>query len=191
MWAKRFPLPEFHHEELKDMQWVPPTYLSESEINKLIDGQKAGDPSIYGCYPVQASDEFYGKLNVRGDNKHAVMCVMPDKDVRVLGRSHAWKVQRAFVLDSLDPESFNAELLWKTGRPMATRLGPWDGTTIKGGVLYVVCCHAIKDYFVGNRTILQKQWQESSSGHGFAVLSSSEEDLNDFHDCNLYFEWSE
>lgn len=189
--AKRFPIREFNHEELKDMEWAEPTYLSQDEINKLIEGQKSGDANVYGCYPVQASDELYAKLKVQGDHKHAVMCVMPNKEVGLLGRSNAWKIQRAILLDSLDADKSNTVLEWKTSRPMSIRFGPWDGTSINGGIVYAICCHALKDYWVGNRTNPQKQWEHSSTGHGFAVLSSSNEDQNDFHDCNLYFEWSE
>ena len=102
MW-KRFPIPEFDRAEFKDLGWAAPAYLSQADIGKLIDGRKSGDSSVYGCYPVMPDEAFFAKLDVRGDQRHAVMCVLPDQDVRIVGRSWAWATQRAWIVDSLEP----------------------------------------------------------------------------------------
>ncbi|MEE8216878.1 MAG: hypothetical protein V3S77_08935 [Acidiferrobacterales bacterium] len=190
MYAKRFPIPDFNHEEFKNMEWTPPAYLSQDQTNKLIERQKAGDTSVYGCYPVQASEELYAAFSVLGAHRHAVMCVMPDKEVKLLGRSYAWRIQRALVLDSLDPGVAKVLFSWKTPRPMNIKLGPTDGVSMDGGIVYAICGHAIGSNWVGNRTILQHNGQGSSTEHGLTILSSSEDDINDFHECNLYFRWS-
>ena len=182
----RFPIPEFNQKEFKDMAWSPPEFAADPEIKRLTDAQKAGDPAACGAYPVKPSDAFFDKLNVRGDQRHAVMCVLPKEPVKLLGRSHAWFIQRAVIVDSLDPAAMKTIVDWKTTRPMNTRLGPDDGTTIEGGVLYAVACRRYGDHWIGNRTIADNAWKK---GQGFRVLSASVEDINDFHEVYLAFEW--
>ncbi|MFQ5935162.1 MAG: hypothetical protein ACE5LB_01970 [Acidiferrobacterales bacterium] len=191
MYAKRFPIPEFNRDELKDMEWTEPTFLSKDEIAKLVERQKSGDTGAYGGYAVQADDALYAKLKLEGDHRHAIMCVLPDKPVRVVGRSYAWAIQRGLVLDSLDPDGFEALADWKTPRPMNTRLGPEDGISLDGSIVYAICCHGIGDHWVGNRTIVGREWRGMPSGQGLAIFSSYNPDVNDFHDCILYFEWPE
>ena len=182
----RFPIPEFNPKEFKGMQWTPPSFLGADEIKRLSERQKAGDAAAHGAYAVKPADAFFDKLNVLGDNRHAVMCVMPDGPVKVLGRSHAWFVQRAIAVDSLDPAAMNTVIDWMTPRPMNTRLGPDDGATVDGGILYVVCCRAYGDHWIGNRTILDNGWRK---GKGFRVLSASVDKVDDFHEIYLAFEW--
>ena len=187
----RFPVPEFNRDELKDMEWQAPTFLSESEIGDLIERQKAGDASAYGCYAVLPDDALFDKFAIRGDHRHAVMCVLPDADVHVLGRSVAWAIQHVWIVDSLDAGSCNVVADWKTTRPMNTRLGPEDGITVGGGVLYSLHANAFADHWIGNRTILDNDWDGGDAAHGFRVLSAHDEDIDDFHDCNLQFQWSD
>lgn len=182
----RFSIPEFNHREFKDRTWSPPDFLAAPAIQRLIDGQKAGDASVAGAYPIKPADAFFDKLNVRGDHRHAVMCVLPKKPVKLLGRSHAWFIQRAVVVDSLDPAVMKTVVDWTTPRPMNTRLGPDNGVTIEGGVVYAVCCRKYADYWLGNRTIADNEWK---TGRGFRILSASVEDINDFHEIYLAFEW--
>lgn len=191
MYAKRFPIPEFNRDELKDMEWTPPTWLSSDDISKLVQRQQAGDADVYGAYAVQAKEALYDKLSVEGEHRHAVMCVLPSKPVKALGRTYAWALQRAVVLDSLEPDRFNILHDWRTPRPMNTRLGPQDGVSLTGGVVYVICCHKVGERWRGNRTIVDKQWRGLPAGKGVAVFSSYNPEINDFHDCNLYFAWED
>ena len=183
----RFPIPEFKYAEFKNMAWAAPTFLAEGEIKRLIAGQKANDASVYGSYPIKPSNVFFDKVNVRGDHRHAVMCVLPNKPVKVLGRSHSWYIQRAVAVDSLDPDALKTVFEWKTARPMNTRLGPDNGMTIDGGVVYVVCGRSYADHWIGNRTIVDNQ---SNKGRGFRVLSAVSDDVDDFHGIYLAFEWA-
>ncbi len=191
MYAKRFPIPVFDRDELKEMQWSQPRYLAQAEIDALVKRQQLGDAGAYGAYPVQADEELYGKLKLQGNHRHLVMCVLPDKPITVVGRSCAWAIQRAMVLDSRDANSFKLVLDWKTPRPMNTRLGPEDGVSIQGGIIYAVCCHRVGDHWVGNRTLIGKEWRGLPSAVGLAIFSSYNPQIDDFHDCNLYFKWAQ
>ncbi len=181
----RFPIPAFNAKEFKNMAWSAPSFLKDAEIADLMKRQKAGDASSYGVYAVKPSDAFFDAHKIKGDNRHAVMCVLPSKKVKVLGRSHAWYIQRAIVLDGMDAGS-KTVLDWKTTRPICTRLGPDDGTTIDGGVYYALCCRQYADYWLGNRTILDNEWKK---GSGCRILSASVDDIDDFHEVYLEFQW--
>lgn len=189
MYAKRFPIPEFNRDELKDLSWSQPSFLSQDELAQLITRQKSADASAYGGYPVSPDEALFAKLKIEGNHRHVVMCVLPDKPVRLVGRSCAWALQRAIVVDSLDPERCQTLIDWRTPRPMNTRLGPEDGVSIAGGIVYAICGHRVGDHWVGNRTRLEQTWRGLPSGEGLAVLSSYNPEINDFHDCNLYFSW--
>lgn len=182
----RFPIPEFNHREFKDVAWQPPNFLGDADIQRLIERQKAGDAGAFGAYAIKPQDTFFDTLKVRGDHRHAVLCVLPEKPVKLLGRSHAWYIQRAVVVDSLDPATMKTVVDWTTPRPINTRLGPDDGVTINGGVLYAVACRKYADYWIGNRTILDNEWKK---GRGFRILSASVEDINNFHEIYLAFTW--
>jgi hypothetical protein len=183
----RFPIPEFDHREFKDMEWNPPAFLSDADIKRLIERQKAGDASAWGGYPVMPSEAFFDKFKIKGERRHAVLCVLPSKPVKLLGRSHAWFVQRAVVTDSLDPGSCKTVTDWHTPRPINTRLGPDNGITVAGGVLYALCCRSYGEHWTGNRTMIDNAWKK---GGGFRILSASVDDINDFHEVYLSFEWS-
>ena len=185
MWAKRFPLQEFNCEPLKGLDWVEPEYLGDEEIDRLVSTGKIGGGVEPMSSPVVASDEFFEKFNIIGKFRHAVLCRTPDSNIHLVGRSHAWKKQRLFIVDSLDPEQCNVLLDWNTSRPMSTRLGPKEGATITGGIWFAVFTHMISTNLVGNRTLLQK----GKDGGELSILSSSEPEINDFHDCNLYIRW--
>lgn len=187
MWGKRFPLPEFNYEPLKNLEWTEPDYMGNEVIEKLMSTRVENGAGVPVCLPVPASDEFFERFGIVGEFRHAVLCISPNTDVRVTGRSHAWKKQRLIVVDSLDTENSNVILDWKTTRPMSTRLGPTEGTTIAGGVWFAMFTHIIGDHLVGNRTL--ERVNSSGSEKSFSVLSSSDPELNDFHDCNLYAEW--
>ncbi len=182
MW-QRFPIPEFDRDPFKDRDWRAPAYLSEAKAAEKI---AAGAP---GAYPVLPGADFFAKLDVRGEHRHALLCVLPDVEVRVLGRSYAWPIQRAWIVDSLDVGSFNIIADWKTPRPMNNRLGPDDGISHNvaqgGAAVYVVTATGHGDRWIGNRTIADNEWD-----NGFRVLSSAQEDSRDFHDCNVSFTWS-
>jgi hypothetical protein len=179
MW-QRFPIPEFDRDPFKDMDWQTPAYLSDSEIAEKV---AAG---AHGAYPVLPGEDFFAKLDLRGNHRHALLCVLPESETHILGRSYAWPIQRAWIVDTLDAESFNVIADWKTLRPMNTRLGPDDGITHGSGTVYLVTATGYGDHWIGNRTIVDRV----GAGNGFRVLSSASEDSRDFHDCNVSFAWS-
>lgn len=178
MW-QRFPIPEFDRDPFKDRDWRAPAYLSQAKAAEKI---AAG---AHGAYPVLPGEDFFAKLDVRGARRHALLCVLPETDVRVLGRSYAWPIQRAWIVDSLDPTGFNVIADWKTPRPMNNRLGPDDGMAHGGGAVYLVTATGYGDHWIGNRTIT-----DNEGDSGFRVLSSASEDSRDFHACNVSFAWS-
>jgi hypothetical protein len=189
MW-QRFPIPEFDRDPFKDMEWQAPAYLAESEIaGKIATGAA-------GAYPVMPGEDFFAKLEVRGEYRHALLCILPEIDVHILGRSYAWPIQRAWIVDSLDPGTFNVIADWKTPRPMNNRLGPGEGITHSvargGGAVYLVTATGHGDHWIGNRTIVDRGGAAGggAAGGGFRVLSSASEDSRDFHHCNVSFTWS-
>ncbi len=184
---KRFPVPEFDRDQFKDMEWAAPATLSRDEIDGLIERRKSGDATAHGCYPVMPDDALFDRLKVQGEQRHAVLCVLPDREVTILGRSYAWFLQKAWILDSLDAGAAKAVAEWTTPRPMNLRLGPTDGFIHPGGILYAVTAHAYGDHWIGNRTILQNGL--GAGGQECRILSASMDDKNDFHDCNLSFTW--
>ena len=188
--AKRFPIPEFDHDELKSLDWDAPKLLDLQAAARIVEAAGSGDASVYGAYPVAASDAFLDSLSVHGDHRHAVLCVMPAAGVRVLGRSYAWKIQRAMAAPTVDGPSTGLLLDWKTPRPMNTRLGPEAGTDSPSASMYLVLAHHYSDYWVANRTIADNAWT-GASGNGFRVLSCDNEEIDDFHASVVSFEWGD
>jgi hypothetical protein len=186
---RRFSVPEFDRHVFKKMDWSAPAFLSQDEINGLIDRQKSGDATAYGCYPVMPDEALFDRLKIQGEHRHAALCVLPDREVTILGRSFAWYIQKAWILESLEPDASGSVAEWKTPRPMNVRLGPTDGMTHGSGILYVVTGHAYGDHWIGNRTILQNGLETADGDHECRILSASLDDKNDFHDCNLSFTW--
>jgi hypothetical protein len=194
MW-QRFPIPPFDRDPFKDMDWRAPAYLAEAAIAEKITA------GAHGAYPVLPGEDFFAKLDVRGESRHALLCVLPktpggpegapEAEVRILGRSYAWPIQRAWIVDSLDPGTFNVIADWRTLRPMNTRLGPEDGIAHGGGAVYLVTARGHADHWIGNRTIADNGWDGGAAGNGFRVLSSSSEDSRDFHHCNVSFAWGD
>lgn len=182
----RFPIPEFDYKPLKNMTWQEPSWLPDSEVARIVAAQKKGDASVLGAHPIKASDAFFDKLGFKGDKRHVVMCVLPDKPVKLVGRSRAWFIQRAVGVDSLDPGAMKTVFDWKTTRPICTRLGPDAGVTLNGGIVYVVCGRSFGDRWIGDRTILDNGWKK---GAGFRVLAASDDGPDDFHEVCLTFEW--
>ena len=106
----------------------------------------------------------------------------------MVGRSHAWKIQRAVAATSVDGPADTFLVDWKTPRPMNTRLGPAEGVVSPATAMYVVLVHQYSDYWVANRTIADNAWK-SASGHGFRVLSSDNDEYGDFHASVISFDW--
>jgi hypothetical protein len=184
--SKRFPIPEFDRDVYKNMAWTAPKLLDAQERARIIAG--ARDGKGIGAYAVAADDAFYDRFKLTGPHRHAVMCVLPPGEVKMVGRSWAWPVQRAVVVDSLDANAAHVIQQWKTPRPMNTRLGPENGVTVPGGVLYVVFGHLYSDSWIANRTLHDARG--APEGRGFAVVSASDDENNDFHACNLSFAWA-
>jgi hypothetical protein len=186
--GKRFPIPSFEYDRYKNLDWRPPQYLTADRQRDVLATAKNGSAASYGAYPVQASPAFYERYRLKGDHLHAMMCVLPETEVHVLGRSHAWAIQQALVVDSLDPNSSEVLLEWKTPRPVNTRLGPENGVSLKRRVVYVVCSHRYADYWLVNRTAVDAT--PLSGKTGFSVISASDDAINDFHACNVSFDWA-
>ena len=188
--AKRFPIPEFDHDELKSLDWVAPELLELETAARIVEAAGRGDTSVYGAYPVAASAAFLDSLSVRGDHRHVLLCVMPPAGVRILGRSYAWKIQRAMASPAVDGPATQLLLDWKTPRPMNTRLGPDEGVPSPATTMYLVLVHRYSDDWVANRTIADNEWT-GPSGHGFRVLSSDSDEFNDFHSSVVSFDWGD
>ena len=186
--SKRFPVPEFDRDLYKNMEWKPQDALSTEEQAKLAAAARNGEAKAFGSYPVNADDAFFDRFNVRGADRRAVMIVLPQKEVKLVGRSWAWPIQRAVVVDSLDPSKAKVLQDWTTPRPMNTRLGPDTGVTIPGGVVYALLGHRYGDDWMPNRTLTDTRG--ASPGRGFTVASASDDDNQDFHACNLSFSWA-
>ena len=188
--AKRFPIPEFDHEELKSLEWTAPELLDLEAAARIVEAAGNGDTSVYGAYPVAASDAFLDSLSVRGDHRHVVLCVTPAAGVWVLGRSHAWNIQRAMAAPGVGGSPTELLLDWKTPRPMNTRFGPGDGIASPAAAMYLVLAHQYSDYWVANRTITDNDWNGPSE-NGFRVLSSDNEEFSDFHSSVVSFYWGD
>jgi len=191
MWAKRFVLPDFDYEGLKDSEWSSPTFISEEDAIQRAQAAMSEDASDAAIFPVQVSDALYERFDIRGQHRHALLCITPRKELTLLGKSHAWKKQRLLILDAIDSNDAKVLIDWKTARPMSTRLGPIDGAQLPGGVWYVIFSHIIGDHFVGNRTLFGSTDQKGEEANRFSIMSSSEPEFNDFHDCNLYVSWQD
>ena len=186
--AKRFPIPEFDHDELKSLDWTAPELLDLEAAARIVAAAGSGDTSVYGAYPVAASDAFLDSLSVRGDHRHAMLCVMPAAGVTMLGHSYAWKIQRTMAAPGVDGPSTGLLLDWKTPRPMNTRLGPEEGIASPAAAMYLVLAHQYSDYWVANRTIADSEWS-GPSGNGFRVLSCDNDEIGDFHASVVSFCW--
>lgn len=183
--SKRFPIPEFDRDAFKNRAWSAPAWLDEAEQQRLRDAAKRGDAAACGAHAVKADAALAAKHRFEGPHLHAVLCVLPHAPVQLVGRSWAWPIQRALVLDAGDPA---APVLadWTTPRPMNTRLGPEAGLTLPGGPVLVLMGHRVGDRWMANRTLVTRDGV--GDGKGFALISACGED-NDFHACNLSFAW--
>ncbi len=188
--AKRFPIPEFDHDELKSLDWSAPGLLDLEAAARIVEAAGSGDTSVYGAYPVAASDAFLDSLSVRGEHRHAMLCVTPAAGVTMLGRSNAWKIQRAMAASGAHGASTGLLLDWKTPRPMNTRLGPEAGIASPAAAMYLVLAHRYSDYWVANRTIADNAWT-GPSGNGFRVLSCDNDEIDDFHASVVSFWWGD
>ena len=185
--SKRFPIPEFNRDQYKNMEWKAPRLLTRDAQQDLIAAARKGDEKAYGCYPVEADPAFFDRFRFVGPHRHAVMCLVPPKGAHLAGRSWAWPIQRALVVDSLDPQRLSVLQEWTTPRPMNTRLGPDEGVPLEGGVAYVVFGHRYGNDWIVNRTLASAATPDAK---GFSVLSASDDAANDFHACNLSFTWA-
>lgn len=180
--AKRFPVPEFDYAPFKGLEWSTPVYLSEQDQAAAI---KSGKP---GVWPVQIGDALCDKLKVKGEHRHALMCITPAGGAHMLGRSRAWAAQKIFILDSLDPNKHQVLYTWRTPRPMNARFGPEEGVTLDGTVSYVILGKMYADYWIGSRTIADNDWK-GDNGTGFRVMACCEDDSSDFHHAVCEFTW--
>jgi len=128
---KRYPIPEFDHQQYQDMQWSAPA---------LQDAASVGSGA--GATAVSLDSDVANRFSLSGEHLHAVVCNVPAAGAHMLGRSHAWKIQRMLLINA-----GNGEVVadWKTPRPINTRLGPDDGIDLPGGAYLVVCGYKYAD----------------------------------------------
>lgn len=186
--SKRFPIPEFDRDRFKNMSWSAPALLSASDQARLAEAGQRGDPSSFGTYAVAVPAAFAQTHSLVGPHLHATMCIVPRRSVHIVGRSWAWPIERALVVQSLQGESSPVVADWTTPRPMSTRLGPQDGIEIDGGVFYVIMTHRYGQTWIGNRTL--STCANDGQGGCLEVMSACGEDADDFHACNLTAHWS-
>jgi len=144
--SKRFPVPEFDRDLFKNLPWAEPRALSAAAASSLATTAQKGDAKAVGGHPVLLGAELAAKFGFHMEGKPAIMCVLPTAEVRLMARSWAWPIQRAVVVDSLDPKTANVVADWHTPRPMNTRLGPDAGIVVDKKVLYVLCGHQYGDH---------------------------------------------
>jgi hypothetical protein len=185
--SKRFPVPDFDRDLFKNLPWTEPSTLSPEEVSTLSDTSQQTEGSAIGAYPVAVSAELAGRFEFKMDGKSAVMCILPAKEVLMSGRSWAWPIQRALIIDSLDPGRATVLADWKTPRPMNTRLGPDKGIVLPARIVFVLCGHQYADHWIANRILVSND--EDGPVRGFSLLSASDDRINDFHSCNLTFSW--
>jgi hypothetical protein len=185
--SKRFPVPDFDRDLYKNLPWTEPSLLSPEEVSRLSASGQPMEGTAIGAHPVAVSAELAERFGFRMEGKAAVMCILPGREVRMIGRSWAWPIQRALVIDSLDPARANVLADWKTPRPMNTRLGPDDGIVLTARIVFLLFGHQYGDHWLANR-ILVSSGDEPAKG--FSVISASDDRINDFHSCNLAFNWS-
>lgn len=185
--SKRFPVPDFDRDQYKNRSWVSPSYVSEAEQSRICQAALEGKQQALTAYPVGLGEDFSKKFGLQGSHLHALMCVLPRGAVHVVGRSWAWPIQRALVVDSLQASAAQTLIDWTTTRPMNTRLGPQEGIEIAGGVVYAIFATRVGQQWVSNRTL--SQVPSSSPGGGLELMSACSEETNDFHACNLEFRW--
>jgi hypothetical protein len=185
--SKRFPVPDFDRDLFKNLPWTKPAALSSTETASVAAAARNGDDKAVGGRHVVVGPDLAARFAFHMEGKPAVMCLLPAAEVRLTGRSWAWPIQRALVLDSLDAKAATVIADWRTPRPMNTRLGPDAGMEMDNRVVYVLCGHQYGDHWLANRTLLDTKADEGAQG--FSVLSASDDDINDFHACNLIFSW--
>lgn len=143
----------------------------------------------FACVAVNAEQSFFDRFKFSGENLLAVACSLPEQPITVSGNSFAWPIHRVVITDSLDADSCQVLADWITPRPMNTRLGPDHGITIHTTEAYILIGNKFADHWVANRILLDNEWP-GDQANGYRVLSSSETEINDFHDAVVYFEWS-
>lgn len=183
--SKRFPVPEFDRDAFKNRPWVAPRLLDAGAQAGLRNAGGRKEAGVIGGHDIEVDPALAAKYGFVGQYLHAVMCILPQSPVRMVGRSWAWPIQRALVLDGGDVVSTKVLADWTTTRPMCTRLGPEDGITLAGGPVVVLMGNRVGDHWISNRTLVS----QDSAEPGFSVISACGED-NDFHACNLTFTWA-
>ncbi len=184
--SKRFPIPEFDRDAFKNRAWSAPVLLDAAGQQRLRDAAKRGETGACGGHAIAVDAALAAKYKFEGAHLHALYCVLPPAPVQLVGRSWAWPIQRALVLDGSAAATAQVLADWTTPRPMNTRLGPDNGITLPGGPVVVLLGHRVGERWIANRTLVSGDG--STAGKGFSVISACGED-NDFHACNLTFSW--
>ena len=185
--SKRFPVPEFDRDAFKNRPWAARELLDAAAQSGLRDAARRQEAGALGGHDIEVDPALAAKYGFEGPHLHAVLCVLPQAPVHMLGRSWAWPIQRALVLDGSDAASARVLADWTTTRPMCTRLGPDNGITLAGGPVVVLMGNRVGTRWISNRTLISNDG--AGAGSGFSVISACGEE-NDFHACNLTFTWA-
>ena len=181
----RFSIPEYDYKQFNGLSWKAPDLISLEETDKLSSIAEGG------CFPVDAPSDVLERLDIRGEHCHAVMCVVPSSGTHLLGRSWAWWKQRVVIIDSLVSDTMNVLHDWRTPRSMNTRLGPENGVPLSGGTYFIITCHQYDDHWLGNRTVLDNEWDGADADNGFRILATSKDSSEDFSETCLTFTWND
>ncbi|MBI1384372.1 MAG: hypothetical protein GC150_05635 [Rhizobiales bacterium] len=184
---KRFPVPEYAYEQFRDMSYTAPSLIDAGAVKALADRAKGGDAAACGGHATSMGSDIASKLGFSGEHVHAIACVVPAGGAHLLARSHAWRIQRAVLLEGGDARKPLAD--WRTPRPMNTRLGPDNGIEIPGGCHLLLLGHKFADGWIASRTIVQNGLDTGNGRKGFRVLANSDDEIDDFHDMSLTFDW--
>ena len=186
---KRFPVPEFDHRSLRNLNYTPPNPISEKEEEALVISARAGDTSQFGAYAVMPNAELLKRLNFRGDVQQMILCILPSEESNLLGRSMAWFNQRAYILNG---NSADAKVIyeWRTPRTHNTRLGPDNGVKLDDPVVYLLSARILEDENRGNRVMIDQNWTPENGRQGYRIIAGSDKDETNFHDSCFMVSWS-
>jgi len=180
----RFSIPEYDYKQFSGLSWSAPDLMS------LENAENQTSLAEGGCCTVEAPDGVFEKLDIKGEHRHAIMCVVP-QNAELLGQSYAWWKQRVVIVDSLDPGSMNILHDWRTPRSMNTRLGPDDGAALSAGTYFILTSHQYDDHWLGNRSVLDNEFDGAEAGNGFRVLATSKDGSDNFGETCLTFTWND
>lgn len=185
---KRFPVPTFDHEPLKNMAYDPPAPIANEEAARIAEAASAGDRSVAGGYAVEPDSALLERLDFQGEHRSMILCALPGPGAHLLGRSYAWFNQRAFILDR-NAQDAETVYRWHTPRPMNTRFGPETGVTLDHAAIYILSGRILGNHTRANRVMIDPNWSPAKGRMGFRVAAACDEGDDHFHDSCFELSW--